>query len=131
MGDRANIYVHNGDKPGVYLYTHWSGSELPDAVRRGLIRGKDRWDDHPYLTRILFEAMVPEGDRGGVLGYGISADLGDGDDRIVDVDTTAQSVALTEVGEDSITLPFSAYTLPGRVLWPSEGGKRYTLPGPI
>lgn len=31
MGDRANVYVHEGDQPGVYLYTHWSGHELPET----------------------------------------------------------------------------------------------------
>ena len=30
MEDRANVYVTYSDKePGVYLYTHWLGTELP------------------------------------------------------------------------------------------------------
>jgi hypothetical protein len=23
MGDRAHVYVHEGDRPGVWIYTHW------------------------------------------------------------------------------------------------------------
>lgn len=132
MGDRANIYVHEGDRPGVYLYTHWSGTELPESVRQSLKRGEERWDDPPYLTRILFSGMVPLGDWDGLTGYGISTVLGDGDDRIVDVDTEAQVVTLRErYGRENVKpFTFAEYTKPGRVLWPSEGGKRYPMPAP-
>jgi hypothetical protein len=92
MGDRANVYVHEGDQPGVYLYSHWGGSTLPQVVRDALARGA-RWDDPDYLTRIIFCEMV-KGDVSGTTGYGIGARVGDGADRIVDVDTQAQRVTL-------------------------------------
>lgn len=41
MGDRANAYVHAGEEAGVYLYTHWSGTELPGVVRDAL--ASPRW----------------------------------------------------------------------------------------
>lgn len=92
MGDRANVYVHEGDEPGVYLYTHWTGTELPETVRQALLR-RVRWDDTAYLTRIVFDQMT-EGQQGRELGYGISATLGDGADRVVDVDTALRRVTV-------------------------------------
>lgn len=89
MGDRATIQVKDGDST-VCPYTHWAGTELPDTLRRALERG--RWDDGPYLARIIFCEMVkydPLGDTG----YGISqfpsADIGD---RLLTVDVGKQTV---------------------------------------
>lgn len=84
MGDRGNIIVKDGDST-VYLYTHWSGTDLPDIVKRGLAM-KWRWDDGPYLARILFDQMT-EGRHGEEVGFGISSTYGDGGtDITVDVD---------------------------------------------
>lgn len=87
MGDRANVYIHEGDRPGVYLYTHWDGTELPKIVRESLMtpRATRRSTDIAYLTRIVFEDMI-KNDLGSETGYGVSADVGDGEDRIVDID---------------------------------------------
>lgn len=90
MGNRANVYVHAGEQPGVYLYTHWAGDELPATVRTALAR-EQRWEDDQYLARIIFNTMTL-GDEAGETGFGISAYPGDGGSRIVDVDTSAQSV---------------------------------------
>lgn len=114
MGDRANIYVHHGKSAGVYLYTHHDGTELPETVRQGLAR-KARWDDEQYLARILFDEMT--GRRGGETGYGISAVVGDGDDRIVDVDTRAQTVTLTRYGATTDPIPFSRYITVEDLTW--------------
>jgi hypothetical protein len=91
MGDRANVYVHEGDRPGVYLYTHWEGSTLPQTVVRALYRGRGRWDDVQYLTRIIFSEMIQD-DVLSETGFGISAECEDGGDRIVDVDTATQKI---------------------------------------
>lgn len=85
MGDRANVYVHENENPGVYLYTHWAGTELPETVRTAIERAPDRWNDIHYLTRVIFCEMVGD-DTKETTGYGIGAQVGDGDDRIVDVD---------------------------------------------
>ena len=77
MGDRANVFVRETRKEGVvgvYLYTHWAGRELAQTVYDALTRGRDRWDDGQYLTRIIFEEMIDE-DRMGLTGYGISATM--------------------------------------------------------
>jgi len=91
MGDRANVLMKS-DKDGVYLYTHWQGYELPQAVQNALKR-KERWDDEPYLTRIVFCEMI-KGQESEETGYGISSYLGDGDDRIIYINTKKQTVKL-------------------------------------
>ena len=61
MGDRRNVIVKESDsQPRVSLYTHWYGSELPGIVARALDRGRGRWGDTSYLTRIIFSQMVSE-----------------------------------------------------------------------
>lgn len=89
MGDRANVYIHEGDTPGVYLYAHWTGSDLPGDVKDALSL-QERWDDMPYLTRIVFCHMI--GTDRGTTGYGIDTQVGDGADRVVDIDVSAQTV---------------------------------------
>lgn len=92
MGDRANVYVHHGDRPGVYLYTHGNGYKLPEVLREALAR-EERWDDDQYLSRIIFSEMIKD-DIDGSTGYGISAYCGDGSDKILDVDTMRGTVSI-------------------------------------
>lgn len=86
MGDRANVYIHEGDNPGVYIYTHWYGTELPQMVKEALEtpRAMERLTDCPYLTRILIEELT-KNDTDSATGWGVSAQVGDGEDRIVDI----------------------------------------------
>lgn len=91
MGDRANVYIHDGNRPGVYLYTHWDGTELPQLVNEALSthRAMNRRYDEAYLTRIVMEHILIVKDAlGEETGYGISAEVQDGADRIVDIDTS-------------------------------------------
>jgi len=57
MGDRGNIRVIQ-DKGELYFYTHWTGYELPQILAAALDRGRDRWSDAPYLSRIIFSEMI-------------------------------------------------------------------------
>lgn len=85
MGDRGNIIVKDGESK-VYLYTHWTGSELPEVLKSALRRGKSRWDDGQYLARIIFCEMV-KGQEMDETGFGISSTIGDGGtDITVNVD---------------------------------------------
>ncbi len=95
MGDRGNIIVKDGDST-VYLYTHWTGSDLPESIKASLKRSKDRWDDGQYLARVLFQDMV--GKDNGITGFGISSTMGDGGTDIeVDVDEqTVDGVSFTD-----------------------------------
>lgn len=112
MGDRANVYVKDGDT-GVYLYTHWSGYELPETVRTALARCEGRESDGPYLARIVFCEMV-KGDEEGTTGYGISTRLCDNEHPIVVLDPMARTVAFSEEGNERsgpyiATMPMSEY----------------------
>ena len=83
MGDRANVFMKEQyqEEGGVYLYTHWGGTDLPETVQSAM-KKQQRWDDGSYLARIIFCQMIA-GHEAGETGYGISATLGDGDDRIL------------------------------------------------
>ena len=100
MGDRGNVFVVEqysseakveGAPPrGIYLYTHWSGSDLPATVAAALQRGRDRWDDGAYLTRIIFDEMTG-GDRG-TTGFGIALSPPDNEHPIITVDPRNMTV---------------------------------------
>ena len=99
MGDRGNIFVREsadeGETRGVYLYSHLGGEGLPLALKRALQR-KQRWDDGPYLTRIIFDEMT-KSQHGEETGFGISATLGDNEHPIVTV-TPGQGVSWVKDG---------------------------------
>lgn len=89
MGDRANVYMKDGDR-GVYLYTHWNGTDLPRTLQTAL-RKKWRWDDAAYLARIIFCHMI-EGLEDEECGFGISTHPPDGQDRVLVVDCALETV---------------------------------------
>ena len=94
MGDRGNIVIReNGQE--LYLYTHWSGSEVVNIARRALARRR-RWDDAPYLARIVFCEMV-KGDEDGEIGYGIWPTERDNDHDLVIIDVDCQTVTVGKV----------------------------------
>lgn len=95
MGDRANVIVKDGDST-VYLYTHWSGSDLPRLVQAALERAYkgNRLDDGPYLARIVFCEMLKQDSLDGLTGFGISSTLGDGGDA-PDITLSVDSQTMT------------------------------------
>ena len=114
MGDRANVYIHEGNRPGVYIYTHWTGSELPQMVEEALEvpRAKNRMHDTAYLTRILIEELISQSnDYGSETGWGVSAEIGDGADRIVDVDVTSAGPVVTLTGYEPETCAYCGHEL--------------------
>lgn len=72
MGDRANIIVQQEDNNHIYLYTHWGGYKVEEILALALKRSQDRWDDTPYLTRIIFSEMLKGTNLDDRTGYGIS-----------------------------------------------------------
>jgi hypothetical protein len=105
MGDRANVYIREAENLGVYLYTHWGGTELPEVVRVALAR-KERWDDAPYLARIVFCEMV-KGSESDPTGYGISASLCDNSYPIIVLDTATQQVRFVKEPTASVSIDAS------------------------
>jgi len=70
MSTRAQICVED-DHSKVYLYQHWDGDEIGESLQNAL-KKKWRWNDTPYLTRIIFDAMT-ETSHGEETGYGIAS----------------------------------------------------------
>src|SRR5512138_3521805 len=98
MGDRGNIVVlqhgapDGGETGAVYLYSHWGGSSLARTVQCALLRGRDRWDDEPYLARILFNEMTA-GAELETQSFGLSTYLTDNEHDLVVVDSARQTVS--------------------------------------
>lgn len=96
MGDRAQVKV--GD---VYLYTHWHGTELKQAVHKALAR-KQRWEDAEYLTRIIFcEMLALDGEDAltEATGFGISAFLHDDNEHpLIEIDCDEGTI---RIGNDA------------------------------
>lgn len=92
MGDRANISVKQycDSEERVYLYTHWGGTSIADALQMAL-RKHWRWTDSAYLTRIIYDCLVGT-EFGEETGYGISVRPPDNEHAILDVDPEAQTV---------------------------------------
>lgn len=116
MGDRGNVLVkENSEDPGIYLYTHWSGTELPDIVQGALSRGKGRWGDTPYLTRIIFSDMVRE-DIDGETGYGIGRYEVSGEHSTIILNDGAQTVTI-----DDLRWSYSEFSRAGKMGIPLAG----------
>lgn len=109
MGARAQVVIREHESVGVALYTHWGSRSLPQDVARALDRGRGRWSDTGYLTRIIFSELI-KFDVMGETGFGIEpgnqihSDL---DYPPIDVDTTRKVVThngLTVTFEEFIAM---------------------------
>ena len=69
MGLRAQIEVKQ-QPHSVFLYTHWGADEILQDVIKGMIKGKLRWNDPTYLTRILFDSIKKGDDSTKSFGIG-------------------------------------------------------------
>ena len=119
MGDRSNIVVVQPDNSRIWLYGHWMGEDNYRVVGDVLSR-RVRWDDAPYLARMLFDTMTDDAyDK--ETGFGISTYMCDNEHFIV-VLRPDQTVVLEQYiwGHDElteITLPvtfeqfINAYTI--------------------
>jgi len=118
MGDRANVVVQSRGKR-VYLYTHWRGYDLPSILQDALKRGRSRWDDAPYLARIIFQDMV--GNNQETTGFGISAELGDNEYSLLVCDTDSKLVKIETEGTGAVTKTYTmrqyVEELKAPVLW--------------
>jgi hypothetical protein len=97
MGDRGNIVVD-----GIFLYSHWGGSGLRETLARALRRGKERWNDPAFLTRIILCDMIKDAgsDFDSLIGIGISTTRQDYEHPDLVVNTNEGTVSVVEVGED-------------------------------
>lgn len=91
MGARANIVCKFEDGNKIYFYSHWDGEGLEEVLKEALKRGQDRWDDSPYLARIIFSQMIKDKVMSNT-SYGISPYFVDEDFPPLEVDFSEQSV---------------------------------------
>ena len=95
MGDRANCIVLQNtydENPPVWLYTHNGGRDLLKLVQRAIAK-RWRWDDCPYLTRIIFDTMSAN-HQGEETGFGISTAEGDSNHEHIVVDPNLKEVRI-------------------------------------
>lgn len=81
MGDRSNIVVVQPDNSRIWLYGHWMGEDNYRVVGEVLSQ-RLRWNDAPYLARMLFDKMT-EGNVDQETGFGISTYMCDNEYFIV------------------------------------------------
>lgn len=100
MGNRANVCIREGEDK-IYLYTHWGGDSLCIKVYKAM-KKKWRWDDPPYLARIIFDEMTKNrhGEEGG---YGIWNSAGDNNSHPIIVIDTEQGKIFFEDPENHNT----------------------------
>ena len=110
MGCRGTIEIWNNaaaptsaERP-VVLYTHWGAKEMLNDLITTL-KKKERWNDPPYLSRMIFCQMMGDYTRG-TTGYGIMTDnaLDTEEEIIVDIDR--QEVIRKRTGHDNQTFTF-------------------------
>lgn len=99
MGDRAHLHLtRKPGEPGIWVYTHWSGSNLPNLVANALTHSRSRWRDPSYANRMVFGSLVGPEDLMQETGWGIDTEPGDEGDgnRIIWVQWSEQLVFMTK-----------------------------------
>jgi len=91
MSDTGTIVIREPGDSEIYLYAHSSGDTLPEVLAAALDRGRDRWNDPPYLTRIIFSEMIKD-DVLGTFGYAISPYFIDSDRAVLAVSPTQATI---------------------------------------
>ena len=88
---RRNIALDYGVGNKIYLYTHWGAERLEQVLREALMRGQSRWDDPPYLARIIFSEMIQD-EVMDTIGYGIAPYVMDDEFPTIEVDLGKRTV---------------------------------------
>ena len=108
MGSRAQVEVQQ-QPHSVFLYTHWGADTILQDTIQGMIKGKSRWSDSTYLTRILFDSLKKPASaaNGKVLddsysttGYGIGTFQASDIEKLVVVDIEHQRVSFYAVNSN-------------------------------
>jgi hypothetical protein len=124
MGDRSNIAIEQHDGSRVWLYGHYMGENSINVVREVLAL-RERWDDAPYLTRMLFNKMTEDESSESTTGFGISTYLTDNEYPVIVLNPQTKLVHIEDVGEKTVRImtpltPFSSFLVCG-----SEHGPRF------
>lgn len=110
MGDRCNIRIKQNGPDGagyVYFYGHWAGHHYAEALQSALAK-RWRWDDEPYLARIIFNEL--QGDDRGETGFGITTYQTDNEHPVLTVDAEKRTVTVEpHRGREGRTWLFAEY----------------------
>lgn len=113
MGARSNIALVYTDKDApkheiIYLYSHWGGEGIAETLQKAL-RRKQRWDDAPYLARIIANELFAPA-FGDETGHGLSPYLCDNEYPILYVFLENQTVRVTpDDMHEPLDLSFKEY----------------------
>lgn len=105
MGDQANIVIEADQDMfphPVFFYTHWSGYKIKPTLQAALVRGKKRWNDSQYLSRVIFCELVGKNDE--ITGFGITTRIGYSGGKLLCVNMEENKVRERDSSED-ITAP--------------------------
>jgi len=69
MGDRRMAEIKTSDG-SLYVYVHWSGSQLPFMAQQAVLKANPRLGDESYWTRIVVDQLTKEG-RDRETGFGL------------------------------------------------------------
>jgi hypothetical protein len=96
----------NGENEAVWLTQHYDGMDLPGIVKRALKRGDTRWNDSPYLARVIFCQMLMEEGRDNVAdvvkdvaGFGIQGYEQPDSEWAITLDMSTQTITVFGDGE--------------------------------
>ena len=70
------------------------GERLPELLQAALKKGESRWDDEPYLTRVIAQGVFGEDD--GITGFGLTTYITDNSYPLLVVDAEKQTVGVCE-----------------------------------
>lgn len=116
MGDRANVVLQYSNDVNIYLYTHWSGTEWPEELRKALEVGRPRWDDDAYLSRIIilemYKDLIGSETGGGIAPYELDNSYGR---PLIYVSLFDQEVTI-----GGVTWSFSEYVAQKEANYPKE-----------
>lgn len=124
MGDRGNIFLvqspldrrtESVPMVGIYVYSHWGGTYLPERLREALLFAESRWGDYQYLNRIIISQVFMDS-HNSTTGAGISLNLCDNEHDIIICDVFKEEVSFAKRGDETNpsnwfnTLSFGEYT---------------------
>jgi hypothetical protein len=106
MGNRANIVIrqHGGQEidGNIWVYVHLHGSVLARVLQAALKRGRKRWNDETYLTRIIISQVAIEVGVDSNTGMGVSTYPTDNNHPWLIVDSQAETVEVSD--EDFVNI---------------------------
>jgi len=78
MGDRAMAQIKT-EAGSLYFYTHWAGSELPQAANEAVNLARPRMGDDAYALKIVVDSLIKssgsrDSETGGALMFGPDAE---------------------------------------------------------